>query len=102
MELFTEELPLKIRLAMARHWVTGHALELSIQGQPDDELPEQLHGAQSFLTEDAIDIGIDAFATLSAEMMRLLVDDVAHKCIVCPNCLADLIFDRDEQEDTEE
>lgn len=101
MELFTEELPLKVRVAMARHWVTGHALELSIGGQPDDNLPEQLHGAQSLITEDAIDIGIDAFATLSSETIRLMIDEVASECVVCPSCLADQVFDEAKEAEEE-
>lgn len=101
MDLFTEELPLRIRIAMARHWATGHALELSIGGQSADNLPEQLHGAQSLLTEDAIDIGIDAFATLSGETMHLMVDEIASECMACPSCLADVVFDNCKEADEE-
>jgi hypothetical protein len=99
MDLFTKELPFKVRVAMARHWITGHAIELSIGGQPADSLPKELQCLQTLVTEDMVDIGIDALATLNAQTIQLMIDEVAHECMACPNCLTDLIFNGDEEDE---
>ena len=96
MDCFTADLPLQIRVAMARQWMTAAALEMGLRNQPDENLPEALH-LVNFITEDMADVGLDAITTLDGDLGNLLLFEVADQCQVCPNCLMLHLFGEEEE-----
>ena len=95
MDCFTADLPLQIRVAMARQWMTAVALEMGLKNQPDEELHEALH-LVDFITEDMADVGLDALTTLDSDLGHLLLTEVSNQCQVCPNCLMETLFGEEE------
>ena len=92
----TEELPLSVRAGLARSWVLALALDYSLSSQPKDNLPEALWSI-GLLTEDLVDVGVDAFLTLSDDIAELLIEESANAAMVCSSCLAQLIYGEDEE-----
>lgn len=101
MNCFTADLPLSVRVAMARAWMTARALELWLKNHsPKEELHEALQGPVDFITDDLTDCGLDAITTLDGDMETMLLMEVANQCQVCPNCLMlDLFGDEEEEQD---
>jgi hypothetical protein len=93
----TEDLPPQVRVALARAWVLALACEYSLQSQPKDNLPEGLW-ANDFITEDLVDVGIDALLSLGDDLIDLIIEESANAALVCGGCLRALIFDHEEHE----
>ena len=102
MDCFTADLPLPVRVSMARAWMTARALELGLSNQPEEELNEALRGFIDLATDDLVDCGLDAMATLDGDMGNMLLIEVANQCQVCPNCLMVALFGDGEEEQQEE
>lgn len=82
MENFTENLPLQIRVAMARQWMTGVALEVSLRvNNSPEELPEALRKPLDLITEDMADCALAALMTLETDMKNHLLWEVSHQCL---------------------
>lgn len=95
---FTAELPLTVRIGLARAWIYGVASEASLGSLPKDELPEQLWTI-NLISEDTADIGFDALMTLGSELAYSLVAEAAACALICPDCLAAAVLgwaDREE------
>ena len=101
MDSFTADLPTPVRVSMARAWMTARALELGLSKQPEEELHKALRQPISLVTEDLVDVGLDALTTLSGDMCDMLLIEVATQCQVCPNCLYLDLFGEGEEEEGE-
>ena len=86
----TEDLPLSVRIGLAQSWLTAVASELSLSGQPKDNLDEALWSID-FITDDLADVGTDAFRTLSLDLGYSLISAAASTALICPDCLANAI-----------
>lgn len=94
----TTELPLIVRVAIAKTYITALSVEQTLGAQPKDNLPHELWSL-SLISEDLADAGIDACNTLGEEVLYLLVTEIAATTFNCSNCLWKAVTGEDENDD---
>jgi hypothetical protein len=94
----TDGLPLSVRTSLARAWLLTVACERSLGGQPKDNLNQALWQI-SLLTEDLADVGRDALEELDTDLQTQLITESADAAMLCPACLAQLIWPESFEED---
>ena len=87
----TKGLPLSVRTSLARTWLLAVACERSLNGQPRDNLDHRLWSID-LIEEDLADVGRDALDGLDGDLQFQLVTESADAAMVCPNCLAQLVW----------
>lgn len=70
------DLPLLVKTALARAWLTTAALEIGMAAQPRDSVPEALWNS-SLATPGLAEAGQQALANLPLEMQIVLVHEAA-------------------------
>lgn len=93
----TEGLPLSVRVSLARTWLLALACERSLNGQPRDNVDYRLWSI-NLLTEDLADAGRDAFQCLDGDLQIQLVTESADAAMICPTCLAQLVWPEEIEE----
>jgi hypothetical protein len=94
----TIDLPLRVRVALARTWVQALALEKAIADQPKDNLDEALWSI-CLQSNDLTGIGRDALSTLDSDMALSIVSESADAAMICGDCLIRIIWPDDEGDD---
>lgn len=94
----TEGLPLCVRKSLAEMWILSVACERSLNGQPRDNIDHRLWQID-FISEDAADVGFDAFSTLDYDLAYWLIQQAADQTLICVDCLASLVWGEDEEEE---
>jgi len=77
----TTELPVTVRVALARAWVLAIACERSLNGQPRDCISQALWSVD-FSTPDLADAGRSALTSLSPDHASQVVVDSAAMAMV--------------------
>lgn len=87
----TTELPVSVRVALARAWVLALACERSLNGQPRDCVSQRLWSID-FITEDLADAGRSALVSLSVDHAAQIVKESADIALVPCRDLLKLVY----------